>query len=102
MSLDVFSPELNFWQIIVALFIHNIPVFILLVILLISWQYEIIGGIGFILGGILYSIIILITDIRTGFQWYYLAWIVQISGIAFFLGIMFLVGWFKKKNHFIR
>ena len=102
MSLDVFSPELNFWQITVALFIHNIPAFILLAILLISWKHEIVGGIGFIFGGIFYIAIILKTVIATGFKWYYLSWAVQISGIAFFIGIMFLIGWFKKKNDLIR
>ncbi len=77
---------------------HNIPVFILLTILLISWKHEIVGGIAFILAGILYIAFILMNVITTGFEWYYLAWAVQISGIAFFIGIMFLVGWSKKKK----
>jgi len=38
MSLDVFLFELNFWQIMGAFLIHNIPVFILLAVLLISWK----------------------------------------------------------------
>ncbi|OGY43523.1 MAG: hypothetical protein A3J62_02290 [Candidatus Buchananbacteria bacterium RIFCSPHIGHO2_02_FULL_38_8] len=97
-SLDVFDLELSFWQTIGALFIHNIPVFILLVILLISWKYEIVGGIVFILAGILYIARLLMTAITAGFEWYYLSWAVQISGIAFFIGILFLVGWFKKKK----
>jgi len=98
MSLDVFSSELNFWQTVGALFIHNIPVFILLAILIISWKHEIVGGIGFILGGIIYIAIILMNIIKTGFEWYYLAWAVQISGIAFLIGILFLMNWFKKKK----
>lgn len=98
MSLDVFSPELNFWQTLGALLIHNIPAFILLIILLVSWRREIVGGVGFILGGILYTTIVLINIASTGFEWYYLAWIIQISGIAFFIGIMFLANWFKKKK----
>src|SRR3989344_3018989 len=97
-SLDVFDLELSFWQTIGALFIHNIPVFILLVILLISWKYEIVGGIVFILAGILYIARLLMTAITAVFEWYYLSWAVQISGIAFFIGILFLVGWFKKKK----
>jgi len=96
MSLDVFSPGLNFWQTIKALLIHNIPVFILLAILLVSWKYEIIGGVAFILAGIFYIAMILMTIIATGFEWYYLSWAIQISGIAFLIGTLFLVGWFKK------
>ncbi|HLD55574.1 MAG TPA: hypothetical protein VJB35_04915 [Candidatus Nanoarchaeia archaeon] len=100
MSLDVLSSKLGFWQIMLGLFMHNIPVFILIGILLISWKHEIVGGITFILAGILYFILVLITAIKTGFEWYYLAWVIQISGIAFLIGILFLINWFKKKKNF--
>lgn len=96
-SLDIFEGDYGFWGTIVGLLMHNIPVFILAIILWISWKREIIGGIGFIFGGILYIAMILINIIKTGFEWYYLAWALQISGIAFLIGILFLVGWFKKK-----
>ena len=98
MSLDVFSMGLNFWQTAGALFLHNIPAFILLAILLASWKYEIAGGIAFIVAGIFYIAWLLMTAITTGFEWHYLLWAVQISGIAFVIGFMFLVGWFKKRK----
>jgi hypothetical protein len=97
-SLDVIQPGLSISQIMIGLFMHNIPALILLVVLLISWKYEIVGGIAFILFGILYIITILRTAIANSFEWYYLSWIVQISGIAFFIGILFLIGWFKKRK----
>src|SRR3989339_1513401 len=97
-SLDVFEGNYGFWGTIAGLFMHNIPAMILLIVLLISWKHEIVGGIGFILAGILYIAMILMNIITSGFEWYYLSWAVQISGIAFFIGIMFLVGWFKKKK----
>ena len=97
-SLDVISPELSFWQIILGLFMHNIPVFILLIVLLISWKHEIVGGIAFILAGLLYITLILIDAFINGFKWYMLFWTIQIAGIAFFIGILFLIGWFKKKK----
>jgi len=93
MSLDVFGSGLSFWQTTGALFLHNIPAIILLIVLLISWKYEIVGGIGFIIGGLLYIFLVL----RNPFEWYYLSWIIQISGLAFFIGILFLIGWFRKK-----
>src|SRR3989338_1913101 len=92
MSLDVFEGNYGFWGTIAGLFMHNIPAMILLIILIISWKHEIVGGIAFILAGILYMAMILMTAITTGFEWYYLSWAVQISGIAFFIGIMFLIG----------
>jgi hypothetical protein len=95
MSLDVFGTGLTFWQTILALFMHNIPALLLLVVLLISWKYEWVGGIAFILAGLLY---IFLTMARNKFEWYLLSWIVQISGVAFFIGILFLINWFKKKR----
>lgn len=97
-SLDVFEGNYGFWGTAVALFMHNIPALILLVILIVSWKREIVGGIGFILAGLAYMGTILANIISTGFEWYYLAWTIQISGIAFLVGILFLVGWFKKRR----
>ena len=94
MSLDVFSSESSFWQTIGALFMHNIPALVLLVVLLISWKYEIVGGIAFILAGLVYIVVLM----RNPFEWYMLSWAIQISGIAFFIGIMFLINWFKKRK----
>ena len=96
-SLDVFGNDYTFWETVTGLFMHNIPSLILLIVLIISWKHEIVGGIGFILAGILYIVFVLINVIKTGFEWYYLLWAVQISGIAFLIGVLFLVGWKKKK-----
>jgi hypothetical protein len=95
MSLDVFSEKLDFWQTVVALFMNNLPTIILLIVLIISWKYEIVGGVGFILAGLAY-IVLLMT--RNQFEWYMLFWAIQISGVAFTIGILFLAGWFKKKK----
>ena len=94
MSLDVFGTGLSFWQTILALLMHNIPVFILLIVLLISWKYEIAGGIAFILAGLLYIVLLM----RKLFEWYMLVWSLQIAGPAFLIGILFLMNWFKKKK----
>lgn len=98
MSLDIFEGDYGFWGTIIGLFMHNIPAIVLLIILIISWKHEIVGGIGFILAGILYTAVILMNITTTGFKWYYLLWAVQISGVAFLIGILFLVGWKKKKK----
>jgi len=98
MSLDVFSPGLSFWQIAGGLLIHNIPVFVLLIVLWISWKYEWVGGVAFILAGMLYIAMLLTNALRNRFEWYMLSWAVQIAGIAFFIGILFLINWFKKKK----
>jgi hypothetical protein len=97
-SLDVFSPGLGFWQIALGLFMHNIPVFILAIVLWISWKREIVGGIVFILAGLSYIAMLMIQAFRGSFQWYMISWSMMIAGPAFLIGILFLVNWFKKKK----
>jgi hypothetical protein len=93
-SLDVFDEKLGFWKTVLGLLIHNIPVFILIVALLISWKHEIVGGIVFILAGILYVVMIIS---RSPFEWYMLSWILIVAGPVFLIGILFIANWFRKK-----
>ncbi len=98
MSLDIFDSNYGFWGTVLGLFMHNIPTIILLCVLIASWKHEIIGGIGFIVAGFLYIAMILKTVISEGFEWYYVPWTIQISGIAFLIGILFIITWYKKKK----
>ncbi len=94
MSLDVFGTGENFWQTIGAFLLHLVPALALLAVLLISWKHEIVGGVGFILAGLVYIALLM----SSPFEWYKVSWAIQISGIAILTGILFLVGW-KKKRH---
>ena len=98
MSLDIFEGDYGFWGTILGLFMHNIPSIMLLIVLIISWKHELVGGVAFSLAGVIYIPLLFIASIKTGFEWYYALWALQISGIAFFIGAMFLVGWLKKKK----
>jgi len=93
-SFDVISPELTFWQILIGMFMHNIPVFILAIILIIAWKHEIVGSIAFYLAGLLYICLLLF---RNQFEWYMLSWSMIIAGPAFLIGTLFLIGWLKNK-----
>ena len=96
-SLDIFGNGLNFWQTVIALFMHNIPSLILLITLLISWKYELFGGIIFSLAGIFY---ICLTIFNNSLNWYIaLSWALTIALPALLIGILFVVGWFKKKKN---
>ncbi len=97
-SLDVFEEGSNLFETILALFIHNLPSLILLLVLIISWRYEIVGGIAFILAGLAYIAFVLSSAFKTGFEWYHLAWTAQISGVAFLIGILFFINWRKKQT----
>jgi hypothetical protein len=96
-SLDVFQPGLTGWQIAIGLFMHNLPSLILAIVLLISWKYEIVGGVVFVLVSTLY--ILLYTVGSTNEPWYIALSASSTLGVpGFLIGIMFLVGWFKKKK----
>jgi len=97
-SLDIFGNEYTFWQTVLGLFMHNIPVFILTAVLVISWKHEIVGGIAFIFGGLLYTSINVMNALRGQFEWYQLSWSMIIAGPAFFIGVLFLIGWKKRKG----
>jgi hypothetical protein len=96
-SLDVFEEKLGFWGTIIGLFMHNIPVFVLAIILWISWKREIMGGIVFILAGLAYITMLLMNKIGGGFELRMISWILIISGPAFLIGILFIINWHKKK-----
>lgn len=98
-SLDIFEGNYGFWGTILGLFMHNIPSLVLLAVLLISWKYEIVGGIVFILAGLLYTGMSIIRLIMSNpHEWYMLSWSLQIAGPAFLIGILFLVNWRRKKK----
>jgi len=98
-SLDVFDGDYGFWGTVLGLLIHNIPSFILLGILIISWKYEIVGGVAFILAGISYMVF---TIVRESIEPWYMSLALSLILVvpAFLIGILFLVGWFKKNKNF--
>jgi len=92
-SLDVFGNGYGFWGVVLGLLIHNIPSLVLLIVLIISWKYELVGAIAYILAGLLY---IGLLFIRNSFEWYMLSWSLTIAGPAFLIGILFWVGRRKR------
>ncbi|MEM4271876.1 MAG: hypothetical protein QXD13_02205, partial [Candidatus Pacearchaeota archaeon] len=67
---------------------------VLLIVLIISWKYEIVGGIVFILAGLAY-ICVAIQRVEWHIAIY---WSLTIAGPAFLIGILFLINWFQKKR----
>lgn len=95
MSLDVISPELSFGQIALGMLMHNIPTIVMLVVLIISWKREIVGGIAFIMAGGAY----IVFTAQAELPWYImLSWAGTIAAPAFLIGILFLVNWFKRRH----
>lgn len=55
-ALDVFNETKGFWNIFLALLMHLVPTFLLLIVLAVSWRREFIAGILFPLLGVLYVV----------------------------------------------
>jgi hypothetical protein len=101
-SLDVFEEGRTWQQIAIGLFMHNIPVLVLAAVLVISWKREIVGGVAFIMAGLLYVALIVALILANGFtkgiKWYMLTYPFIIAGPAFLVGGLFLVGWRQRKS----
>ena len=97
-SLDVFGEGLGFWQVLGAFLMHNIPVFVLIALLLIAWKHDLVGAIAFILAGLLYISLLAMNAVKGQFEWYMVAWSLQIAGPAIFIGILYFIGWKRKRK----
>lgn len=96
MSLDVYSRDQSLHQLLIGLFLHNIPVYILSVVLVISWRYELVGGIIFIIAGLLYIATILMNMYQYQFQGYMVSYSLIVAGPLIFVGILFILNWRNK------
>lgn len=86
-AFDVFDAGYSFWETILALLIHLIPTGIVLLILVLSWQREWIGGILFPVLSIFYLVS------APGEHW--LAYLL-IAGPLFLIGVLFWLNWLNR------
>ncbi len=89
-ALDVFGEGYRFYEVMIALFMHLLPTFILIALTILAWKKEVIGGFAFIFLGI-------------GFTLFFHAYknpitFLIISIPVFLIGTLFLFsGYLKKK-----
>jgi len=81
-SLDVFG-EYKFPEILLALFMHLLPSIILLVVLIVAWKWEKIGGWIFVAMGIIFTIFFNTYESFSGF--FLISFPILIIGILFLL-----------------
>ena len=91
-ALDVFGEGYGFWGTLLALFMHLIPVYVLLIGLALAWRWEWAGALVFIGFGAWYLVISwgpfpLIANLIGA---------LPIAGPALLIGILFLIGWLYK------
>ena len=98
-ALDAFSPGLTIWQQIGAFLIHLIPSFILIALLAVAWNWEYLGGILFLIIGIVFSPIIFQHNYRMNHSvWMSLNVILLITLPFILVGILFLTDHYRKKK----
>ena len=91
-ALDVFGEGYGFWGTLLALFMHLIPVYVLLIGLALAWRWEWAGALVFIGFGAWYLVISwgpfpLVANLIGA---------LPIAGPALLIGILFLIGWLYK------
>ena len=98
-ALDAFDPKLTLWQQLVAFAIHLIPSFILLLILIIAWKRELIGGIIFLVIALLFTPLIFVHNFRMNQSiWISLAIIATINLPFVLVGVLFILNHKRKKR----
>jgi len=89
-AFDVFGEGYGFWEAILALLIHLVPTYLVIIALVLAWRWEWIGAVLFTGLGIFYII----------WTWGKFPWVtyVVISGPLFLVGILFLVNWITRSE----
>jgi len=87
-ALDVFGVGYTLWETLVALFMHLIPTYILIIVIILAWRWAWVGGALFIGLGVLYI----------AMAWGNLPFtaINSIALPAFLTGCLYLASWFTR------
>jgi len=98
-ALDAFDPKLTLWEQITGFIIHLIPSFLLMLILLLAWKKELIGGIVFTVIGLGFSPLVFIHNFRMNHSvWMSLSIIALITIPFTIVGILFIMSHYRKKK----
>ena len=98
-AFDSFSPERTPLQNTLAFLMHLVPSFVLLVILIIAWRWEKIGGIILMTVGIIFSVSIFMLNFKRNHSIWLSLLIVLMLCIPFVVaGVLFIVSDYKKNK----
>jgi hypothetical protein len=89
-ALDVFGEGAGFWKTTLALLIHLVPTWIILIVLTVAWRWEWVGAIVYVALGALYLVM--------GWGRFHWSAYVAISGPLFLVGALFLFNWCCKSR----
>lgn len=87
-ALDVFGVGYSFWETVLALLIHLVPVYILLIGLAIAWRWEWVGALIFMGFAVWY--------VAMAWGQFPLSVYVMMAGVPFVVGILWLIDWLYR------
>ena len=97
---DAFEPGLTIWQQIGNFFMHLVPSFILIALLVIAWKWELLGGISLMILGIVLSPFIFNLNYHRNHSVNISLLIILTITFPFILaGIFFIISYFLKKKY---
>ena len=98
-ALDAFDSSYTLWQQIVALFMHLIPTWFLIIFLVVAWKWELIGGIILILFALGFTPFIYMHNYQMNHSvWMSLSIILMINFPFVLTGGLFILSHFLKKK----
>jgi hypothetical protein len=98
-SLDAFEPGLPLSRQLLNFMIHLLPSYVLLILLVIGWKKPYVGGILFVITGVVLSPFVYILNYNhTHSVWMSLTIILMITIPFIVVGILFLISHFQNKN----
>jgi hypothetical protein len=98
-AFDSFSSDDNIWKQLLEFLIHLIPSYVLLIVLLIAWKFELIGGIIFILISLGFAPFIFIHNYQMNHSVSMSLGIIMMINFPFLLaGIFFILDHRNKKK----
>lgn len=89
-ALDVFEGDRSVWEMAQALIMHLVPTFLIVILLVLSWRREWIGGYFFI---VLAAVYVLMSWGKPFAKWWAL---LLMAGPLAVTGALFLVNWYKR------
>lgn len=99
-ALDTFTPGLTIWQQLGSFLLHMLPSFLLVIFLIIAWHKQLIGGILFILIGLISSPVIYLHNLNVNhFTASQCLTIVSLICVPFMvIGLLFLFSHHQKRK----
>jgi hypothetical protein len=98
-SFDAFDPNLTLKDQLLGFLMHSIPVFILAILLIVAWKWELVGGIIFTALGIGFSPYLFSGNYRMNHSvWMSLGIILLITFPFIVVGILFILNHYLKKK----